>query len=60
MAIAGIAVYALMPRTGTLVVNVSDTKGAAVQNLEVLIDGTKRCDSAPCIVRDICRPACTR
>ncbi len=53
MAIAGAAVFFLMPRTGTLVVNVADAKGAAVQNLEIVVDGTKRCDSAPCIVRDI-------
>ncbi|MBX3207036.1 MAG: PEGA domain-containing protein [Labilithrix sp.] len=53
MAVAGFAVFSLMPRTGTLVVNVSDTKGGAVQNLEILVDGVKRCESAPCIVRDI-------
>jgi PEGA domain len=53
MAIAGAAVFFLMPRTGTLVVNVADAKGAAVPNLEIAIDGTKRCESAPCIVRDI-------
>lgn len=56
--LAGVAVLAgavafFMPRTGTLVVNVADTKGGAVQNLEVLVDGTKRCDSAPCIVNEI-------
>ena len=53
MAIAGAAVFFLMPRAGTLVVNVADSKGAAVSNLEVLVDGTKRCESAPCIVRDV-------
>lgn len=53
MAVAGVAVFMLMPRTGTLVVNVSDTKGGAVQNLEISVDGVKRCESAPCIVRDI-------
>lgn len=53
MAIAGLAVFFLMPRPGMLVINVSDTKGAAVSNLEIAVDGTKRCDSAPCIVRDI-------
>jgi hypothetical protein len=52
-AIAAAAVFFLMPRTGTLVVNVADAKGGAVNNLEVSVDGTKRCDSAPCIVRDI-------
>ncbi|HEY8079160.1 MAG TPA: carboxypeptidase regulatory-like domain-containing protein [Labilithrix sp.] len=53
MAIVGIAVFLLMPRTGTLVVNVADTKGATVPNLQVLVDGTKKCDSAPCILKDI-------
>jgi serine/threonine-protein kinase len=42
-----------MPRSGTLVVNVADSKGAAIPSLEVLVDGTKRCESAPCIVRDV-------
>jgi hypothetical protein len=53
MGIAAAAVFFLMPRTGTLVVNVADTKGGAVSNLEILVDGTKRCESAPCIVRDM-------
>lgn len=52
-AVAAIAVFFLMPRSGTLVVNVADAKGGAVSGLEVMVDGTKRCDSAPCIVRDI-------
>ncbi len=50
MAMAG---YFLMPRTGTLVVNVADAKGGAIRKLEVLVDDKKACDSAPCIVRDI-------
>lgn len=49
----GAAVFFLMPRTGTLVVNVADSKGAAVSKLEVLVDGKKACESAPCIVRDV-------
>jgi hypothetical protein len=52
-AIAGVAVFFLMPRSGTMVVNVADAKGGPVSGLEISIDGTKRCDSAPCIVRDI-------
>ena len=50
MAIAG---FFLMPRTGTLVVNVADAKGGAVSKLEILVDEKKACDSAPCIVRDV-------
>jgi serine/threonine protein kinase len=49
----GAGVFFLMPRTGTLVVNVADSKGAAVNKLEVLVDGKTACESAPCIVRDI-------
>ena len=51
--VAGAAVFFLMPRTGTLVVNVEDSKGAAVNRLEILVDGTKRCDSAPCILKEM-------
>ncbi len=50
MAIAG---FFLMPRTGTLVVNVADAKGGAVSKIEILVDEKKACDSAPCIVRDV-------
>jgi serine/threonine-protein kinase len=51
--VVGVAVFFLMPRPGTLVVNVADAKGGVVPNLEITVDGTKRCESAPCIVRDI-------
>jgi hypothetical protein len=53
VAAVGVAVFFLMPRTGTLVVNVADAKGAAVSKLEVLVDGKQACDTAPCIVHDI-------
>jgi len=53
VAAVGLAVFFLMPRTGTLVVNVADAKGAAVSKLEVEVDGKHACDSAPCIVRDV-------
>ena len=53
VAAVGLAVFFLMPRTGTLVVNVADAKGAAVSNLEVTVDGKHACESAPCIVRDV-------
>lgn len=53
LAVAGITVYALMPRAGTLVVNVSDSKGGVVKAMEVSVDGEKRCDTAPCIVKDV-------
>jgi len=50
MAMAG---FFLMPRSGTLVVNVADAKGGAVSKIEIIVDDKKACDSAPCIVRDV-------
>jgi serine/threonine-protein kinase len=52
-AVVGAAVFFLIPRHGTLVVNVADTKGGAVKQLEVSIDGKAQCTAAPCIVKDI-------
>jgi serine/threonine-protein kinase len=52
-AIVGIGVFFVMGRTGTLVVNVADSQGGAVQSLQVLVDGSKKCDSAPCILHDV-------
>jgi serine/threonine-protein kinase len=53
VAIAGAAVWMFTPRTGNLVINVAGANGAPVTKLEVSIDGAKKCDSAPCIVKDI-------
>lgn len=47
------AYFVMQPKTGTLVVNVADAKGAAVNKLEVVVDGTKRCESSPCILKDV-------
>jgi serine/threonine-protein kinase len=52
-AAVGVAVFFLMPRTGTLVVNVADAKGGAVSKLSIDVDGKKACESAPCIVKDV-------
>jgi serine/threonine-protein kinase len=52
-AAVGVAVFFLMPRTGTLVVNVADAKGGAVSKLSIEVDGKKACESAPCIVKDV-------
>jgi serine/threonine-protein kinase len=52
-AAVGVAVFFLMPRTGTLVVNVADAKGGAISKLTIDVDGKKACESAPCIVKDV-------
>lgn len=46
-------VFFLMPRTGRVVVNVADQRGAAVEGLEIYIDGKKFCEAAPCIVDQV-------
>jgi len=43
----------LMPHSGQLAVNVSDTKGGAVRNLQISVDGKLQCDSAPCLVHSL-------
>jgi serine/threonine-protein kinase len=43
----------LMPRNGQIAVNVSDSKGGAVKNLQVSVDGKVQCDSAPCLVHNL-------
>lgn len=52
MAAVGAAVFFLMPRTGTLTVNVADAKGGSVKGLEITVDG-KKCESVPCVMPNI-------
>jgi hypothetical protein len=57
---AGVAVLVLilgilfvMPHSGQIAVNVSDSKGGAVKNLQISVDGKLQCDSAPCLVHNL-------
>ncbi len=43
----------LMPHSGQIAINVADTKGSAVRNLQVSVDGKLQCDSAPCLVHNL-------
>jgi serine/threonine-protein kinase len=47
--LASLLLYFTM-RSGTLVVTVTGPAGKAIDTLEVIVDGTKRCDTSPCIV----------
>ncbi len=55
LAFAGVGIYATMQQRGpgTLVINAADAVGKPVSGLEIWVDDTKRCDSSPCIVRDV-------
>jgi hypothetical protein len=54
-AVLGILVLGLglHTRSGSLVVTVAGPSGAAVPGVSVRVDGTERCNSAPCIVKDL-------
>jgi len=52
MAAVGAAVFFLMPRSGSLTVNVADAKGGTVKGLEIQVDG-KKCESAPCVMSNL-------
>jgi hypothetical protein len=45
---AGAVVFFLIPRTGTITVNVNDAKGASVDRVDVFVDGKKECETTPC------------
>jgi len=49
----GAAAFFLIPRTGKLIVNVSDAKGQSVPLVQIFVDGKKQCDTAPCIVDQV-------
>ena len=40
-------------RSGSLVVTVAGSSGAVVPGVSVRIDGTERCNTAPCVVKDL-------
>jgi serine/threonine-protein kinase len=49
----GVGVLSLLPRHGTLRVELETNRRAAAEKAEVFIDGQKVCDVAPCIVSDL-------
>lgn len=52
MVVASLVLYFGM-RSGTLLVTVSGPGGHAIDSLEVYVDGTKRCEASPCIVKGL-------
>ena len=45
----GAGVYLAMPKYGKVVVNIADSRGTAVPNFEVQLDGETICTSLPCV-----------
>jgi len=48
-----VTAFFLWPRTGRILINVADAKGASVNHADIFIDGRKQCDTAPCIIEDV-------
>jgi serine/threonine-protein kinase len=48
-----IAIFALWPRTGTLVVTVAGPGKKPIDAVQVLVDGEKRCEASPCNIGDL-------
>lgn len=53
LAVAGLAVFMLMPKKGTLKIDLQAKGGGAVDKAEIFVDGQKKCDITPCIVADL-------
>ncbi len=45
LAVVGGAIYVMTPKTGRLVVNVTDAKGGAINRVDIFVDGKKQCDT---------------
>jgi PEGA domain len=52
-AIAAATVFYMMPRTGTLSINVSSEKGGSIDKVTVYVDGKEECGTTPCAVKKL-------
>ena len=50
-----VAIIALFPRAGEVVINVSGPGGIAVDQVSVMVNGTERCSFSPCPVQKLAR-----
>lgn len=53
LAVVGLAVIMLVPRTGQLKIEVKTKSEKAIGKLDIFVDGQKRCDTTPCTVDDL-------
>jgi hypothetical protein len=51
--VSALAVFVLLPKKGQLQVVVTAPGGAAVGKVEIFVDGQKKCDTTPCLVKDL-------
>jgi hypothetical protein len=48
--VVGALFLVMMPRTGSVRIDITDDKGQTVEKVDIAIDGRKQCDTTPCIV----------
>jgi serine/threonine-protein kinase len=53
VAVIGIGVFMMLPKKGTLKIDITAKGGGAVDKAEIFVDGQKKCDITPCIVADL-------
>ncbi|WP_437972370.1 PEGA domain-containing protein [Sorangium sp. So ce260] len=53
VAVLILAVVMLVPKKGALTIDLKAPGGASVARAEIFIDGQKRCDTVPCVVREL-------
>ncbi|MFO0676413.1 MAG: protein kinase [Polyangiaceae bacterium] len=49
----GALVVSMMPKGGRVMINATDGAGLAPAHVDVFVDGTKRCDTVPCLVEQV-------
>ncbi|MFO0590747.1 MAG: PEGA domain-containing protein [Polyangiaceae bacterium] len=51
--VLALAAFILVPRKGELNINVKSKSGGPIAKSEIFINGQKKCDTAPCVVKDL-------
>jgi serine/threonine protein kinase len=51
--VLALAVFMLLPKKGQFKINITAKGGGAVGQVDIYIDGSKKCDTAPCVVTDL-------
>lgn len=51
--VLALAAFILVPRKGELKIDVKSKTGGPVAKAEIFVDGQKKCDTTPCVVKDL-------
>ena len=51
--VLALAMFMFLPKKGQFKINITAKGGGAVGQVDIYIDGSKKCDTAPCVVTDL-------